>query len=539
MPSFPRVLLPSRVASSESDTEPSLYRSIRHRTVAPIVVVVASTLIVAAPQATPTSARNPGVSTIEIGWSGSRLAEGASSLTEVCVGVPVSPGTDIQSVIDDNPTGTTFCIKAGTYRLRTAIIPKSSDVLWGEPETTLNGSKLLTSFTRDGSYWVASGQTQQAAPYDFDCIPVTYTGCRYPEGVFYDDRSLRQETSLSDLDPGDFYFDYPADKIYLADDPTGHKVEASFVAEGIRGYGAAQANVTIKGLVVEKFANWSSDKTHAIQTGDDWIVEENEVRLNDGGGIKPATGSIVRGNNVHHNGRLGLSAAYQDNILIEGNEIAYNNDNDFDINWGGSGTKIWESSNVTFRNNYAHHNQGHGLRTDTNCINVVFEGNTVVDNTGIGIFHEVSYDATIRNNVVKNNNTSKTGDSLWTGSQIQVYDSPHVEIYGNIVEALPGTHGIGLRDDERGSGEFGKWEIRDVRVHDNLIRLGAGGTTGMVGSRNPDIYINMGNRYANNTYFVEDLSAESWRWGIGVDGFLTWAGWLAMGNDLTGELHLW
>jgi parallel beta-helix repeat protein len=407
-------------------------------------------------------------------------------------------------------------------------------VLWGEPGTVINGSKLLTSFSRDGSYWVASGQTQQADPYTLDCIPETYTGCRYPEGVFYDDLSLRQETSLSQVGSGDFYFDYAADKIYVADDPTGHKVEASFVAEAIRGYAAAQANVTIKGLVVEKFANWSSDKTHAIQTGNDWIVEGNEVRLNDGGGIKPATGSIVRGNNVHHNGRFGLTSAYQDNILIEGNEIAYNNDNDFDF-WGASGTKIWESSNVTFRNNYAHHNQGHGLWTDTNNIGIVFEGNTVVDNTGIGIFHEVSYDATIRNNVVKNNNTSKTGDTLWTGSQIQVYDSPHVEIYGNIVEALPGTHGIGLRDDERGSGEFGKWEIRDVYVHDNTIWMDDAGVTGLAGNRSLTEYASRGIVFEDNTYYVPSLVDEFWFWGVGLNAPLPWGAWQIMGHDETGQ----
>ena len=442
---------------------------------------------------------------------------------------------NIQSAIDANPAGTTFCLAAGTYRITTGVIPKTGDALIGEPGATLNGSKLLTTFTREGAYWVAAGQTQQAPVYDATCIPATYTGCIYPEGVYRDDASLRQVTSLADLVSGAFYFDYAADKIYLFDDPAGHKIEASYVPEALRGFSTYQTNITIRGLVVEKFANWPTDKTFAISSGQGWTLENNEVRLNTGGGIRADTGSVVRGNNVHHNGRVGVSTAFADNVLFEANEIAYNDEADFDF-WNAGGTKFWDTSNLILRNNYVHDNQGAGLRTDGSSVYVTFEGNTIVDNTGPGIYHEICYDAIIRDNIVRNNNTSETGSSLFYGAQIMVYDSPNVEVYGNTVEALPGTHGIGLRDDDRGSGDLGKWEIRNVYVHDNTIRMDGAGTNGLAGNRTLDVYAGL--RWDANTYYVR-TTGSYWFWGTGAAAPQTWEQWQGLGHDLTGTRVLW
>lgn len=441
-------------------------------------------------------------------------------------------------MIDLYPSGTTFCIAAGVYRIGAAIIPKSNDVLIGQSGAVLNGSKVLTSFTRDGSYWLASGQTQQAPTYNATCIPASYTGCIYPEDLFYDDRSLHQVTSLSNLTSGEFYFDYAADKIYIFDDPTGHEVEASYVPEAIRGYSTYQTNVTVRGFMVEKFANWPSDKTYAISTGNGWIVENNEVRLNSGGGIQAGTGSVLRGNYVHDNGRLGVGVAFADNVLIEGNEIARNDADDFDF-WNAGATNIWDSSNVTLRNNYVHDNQGHGLRTDGGCVSILFEGNTVVDNTGIGIFHEVSYNAIIRNNTVRDNNTSQVGSSLFYGAQIQDYDSPNVEIYGNTVEALSGTHGISLRDDDRGSGDLGKFEIKNVYVHDNTIEMDGAGMSGLAGNRSLDVYAGLGIRFENNSYYVKSSAGSYWYWGVGPTAPQTWGAWQTAGRDDAGNRALW
>ena len=125
-------------------------------------------------------------------------------------------GTDIQSAINAAPEGTIFCLQAGVYRLTQGIVPKSNDTLVGAPGTILNGAKLLTSFTRENRYFVASGQTQHNPVVIGECSPVTYIGCQYADAVFFDDRPLWRVMSLGEVVAGTFYFDYPNGKIYLA-----------------------------------------------------------------------------------------------------------------------------------------------------------------------------------------------------------------------------------------------------------------------------------------------------------------------------------
>ena len=62
-----------------------------------------------------------------------------------------------------------------------------------------------------------------------------------------------------------------------------------------------------------------------------------------------------------------------------------------------------ESTNVTFRNNFVHHNQGDGIWYDSDNTGALIEGNRVEDNARNGIFYEASIGAIIRNNTIRRN----------------------------------------------------------------------------------------------------------------------------------------
>src|SRR6266498_1093803 len=74
--------------------------------------------------------------------------------------IEIYPGTNIQAVVNANPVGSAFRLKAGVHRMQT-IRPRDGDWIGGEPGAILSGARQLTTITRSGSYWVASGQTQQ------------------------------------------------------------------------------------------------------------------------------------------------------------------------------------------------------------------------------------------------------------------------------------------------------------------------------------------------------------------------------------------
>ncbi|MPZ48150.1 MAG: hypothetical protein GEU75_02365 [Dehalococcoidia bacterium] len=447
-------------------------------------------------------------------------------------GVVIQPGANIQSAVNANPTGATFVLKPGVHRLQ-QVTPKDGQSFVGESGAVLSGAKLV-SFTRSGSYWVATGQTQQGQTHGA-CVS-GYTGCMYPEGLFIDDQPLWQVTSLSGLSAGEWYFDYAKDRIYMADNPTGHKVEASVTRHAFVG---KAKNVTIRGLVIEKYANpaqhgaiQAKDGTNgALSSG--WVVQDNDIRFNHGAGLRTGSQMKAINNNIHHNGQIGIAGEGAD-VLIEGNEIAYNNTAGFNSGWEAGGTKFVLTTRLVVRGNSVHHNKGPGLWTDIDNIHTTYDDNTVFSNEGIGIFHEISYDAVIKNNVSRLNGSDQSA-WLW-GAQILVAGSRNVEIYNNKVEVSASYgNGIGLVQQNRGSGAHGPHLTTGNYVHHNqIVYLGTRGMSGAAADYQADAMFNGGNRFDHNTYKVADPSRIYWEW----KGMRNWDGFRNQGQEIAGAaLH--
>ena len=309
--------------------------------------------------------------------------------------VDIYPGQNIQQVVNSFPAGTTFYLKAGVHRLQT-ITPRSGDPIHRRTGHGAIRSSTVVGFIRSGAYWVATGQSQQGALAYSECKP-GYPRCGYPEDLFFDGVPLRHVDSIGAVGPGTFFFDYPADRIYFWDDPTNRTVEASVTAKAFDGYAT---DVLISGLVVEKYATPVGDA--AVPVGTRGVLQYPEIRLNHYAGAGSGTESKLLYNSIHHNGGFGIIGA-GNYTTIDSNEIAYNNFANFNPFWGAGGSKWVLTFGLTVRNNNSHHNGGPGLWTDIGNIYVLYENNTVEDNERGGIFHELSYDATIRNNTSRRN----------------------------------------------------------------------------------------------------------------------------------------
>src|SRR6266545_4251053 len=215
-----------------------------------------------------------------------------------------------------------------------------------------------------------------------------------------------------------------------------------------------------------------------------WIVKNNELAYNWGAGLDLGNQMQVIGNYIHHNSQIGIdtNGAAANNgtmgVVVDSNEIAYNNyRHDFDPGWEAGGTKFWATSNLQVTNNYTHDNIGPGLWADTNNIGTTYANNDIENNPGGGIAHEVSYDAVIKNNVIKNNGRvfiygweyqpqillNSSGGASTTGGQI--------EITGNTVISGPNGGAIGLEQQNRStdSAWYGPHIVQNVYVHDNAI----------------------------------------------------------------------
>ncbi len=202
--------------------------------------------------------------------------------------VTVSPGDDVQKLIDNNPGGTSFWFTAGTYR-RFSVEPKTGNVFVGANGAVLKGSKVLNNWQSDGSRWYVTGQTQGSSSKSegdsWGRCDSGYDHCVYPEDVFINGRTLWQVSSKSAVGPGKYYFDYSNDRIYIGENPDGKTVETSVEAHAFFG---RAFNVTIKNFEITQYAN--PGRQGAInprfgRTGDsggNWKVINNEIHRTGG-----------------------------------------------------------------------------------------------------------------------------------------------------------------------------------------------------------------------------------------------------------------
>ena len=68
------------------------------------------------------------------------------------------------------------------------------------------------------------------------------------------------------------------------------------------------------------------------------------------------------------------------------------------------GMKLWAVNGADIRGNWIHGNHGPGIWADTNNNDVLIEQNVIEDNDDTAIFYETSYNAIIRDNVIRRNN---------------------------------------------------------------------------------------------------------------------------------------
>lgn len=303
----------------------------------------------------------------------------------------------------------------------------------------------------------------------------------------------------------------------------GGRLRFAFHAHDV---GQPTPGVVVRGLTIR---NYDTPLQLGVVGGGgsvEWLVEGNEILNNAAAGVEVGSGMVVRGNLIHHNGQLGIHGGYPTSgVVIEDNEIAFNNHLDqHDMAWEAGGMKLTVTNGARITGNFVHDNHGPGLWTDGANYNTLYERNRVVDNFGPGIFHEISYDAVIRNNDLIGN-----AHRFYVGG-ILVANSSGVEVYGN---RLDGNRGgvVGIQDD-RGDGPRGPYQVRNLWVHDNEITHQAGFTGVQLNSGSRDVFSRWGNRFERNTYEfgVRDrpfewngrsLDREQWV-GLGLDQDGVW-----------------
>ena len=232
----------------------------------------------------------------------------------------------------------------------------------------------------------------------------------------------------------------------------------------------------------------------------------------------------IRNNYIHHNvGNASSSnpgergGGYQgfrsDNTTFDSNEIAYN----------GPEQKVGLSANVTFRNNFVHHNLRDGIWYDTNSnAGALIDGNRVEDNGRNGIFFEASIGATIRSNTVRRH----------AGDGVLISMSQNAQIYNNTLDGNFSSIEYFLNCDSLALGE----DVKNNAAYDNTVVVGtqsyasASGFSYLSSCSATQLapYLNGSKNltFSRNTYRVPSLSGRYLFWG----GWKYWNEWQALGH---------
>jgi hypothetical protein len=245
---------------------------------------------------------------------------------------------------------------------------------------------------------------------------------------------------------------------------------------------SAEPNVSIDGCEIRRYATPLQEGAIFGRIPDHsdggWVVSNVWVHHNAATGIKlSGNDAKLLDSHIEWNDQMGFGMLHGSDQLVEGNEINNNNPGDqYEWGWEAGGSKNWGTIRLTIRDNVSHENNGPGIWSDWNNIDTLYEGNTVYGNVGApGIFHEISYEAIIRDNEVYGNGFPDGSPSqpFRARGGIHVAGSRGVEIFNNhVYDNAKGITGVEQCRDSS-SGVFaesdGPWRLTGVTVHDNII----------------------------------------------------------------------
>lgn len=449
-------------------------------------------------------------------------------------------GDDFQAAVDAHPPGTRYVIASGLHRLQ-QVIPKDGDTFVGEAGAVVSGasdvSDGVVSWQRDGGQWYLGGQTQEGKPRGR-----LEDGGRErdlnPEDLFVDGERYIHVAGREELTAGSYFFDYPNDRIWLAQDPAElGLIETSVVPYAFSG--EEIWDVTIENLVIERYASSAQDGAVGGRRAYDWILRRLTVRYNHGGGIRIGPGFTVEDSAVNDNGQIGIVGTgvdpengYTAQIVVRRNEIARNGRLDYDLQWEGGGTKFTGTyAGILVEDNWVHDNFGHGLWFDLHVYSALVRNNLVESNEWIGIFYEISHgshpdfggpDTRIVENEVRGN--GHAAPDLRRGAAIYVSNSEDVEVSANWLYDNYG--GIVLRQVPGREADTARVVIRD-----NDVSYHTGCTGFLVEGGYSDRERQQYTRTADVVFtdnFYRDIPTGAFCW---IDTDLVRQDWTALGHD--------
>jgi len=489
--------------------------------------------------------------------------------------IPLTPDDDCTALVAASPAGSTFLFAPGLYRLKQMLVARTGDTFLGDSahpgDVILTGARLiaadLVTPTPTPGVYAAPNRTETEGTLPSHPCASGFSRCNFAQDLYVDGAPQLHVGSAAKVVAGCacFHFDYSNQQILFAPaEPTAaHVFELGVTRAAISSANSkppapdTAAGVTVANLTVRHFANPAQFGAVGDQyPGAGWVVSNVNATLNHGSGAKVHTGGRLLSSTFVRNGQMGAgSTGYGggrgSDVEMGGCELAHNNYAGYSTGWEAGAGKFSSLDGAVLRDNYVHDNFGHGLWADVDGVNYTYHGNLVVNNTGPGIAHEISWAAAVVNNTLCFNGADQ--DTWLWGGQVQVQNSRGVEVRGNVaVVSGDFGNGIALLFQDRGNGTQGVYATLNATIVGNTVVVlgpqGGFGFTGGVANVATAQGVNTSLMFSSaavdgNSYHFEapDVHHKNatqrplFQWA--GNNRATWVDWQACGNDRGGSVH--
>lgn len=315
--------------------------------------------------------------------------------------VTITPGSDIAAIVDSNPAGTTYQIKAGTYTVSQSINPKSGDTFIGDdPATTIIDGNNTVVYAFKG----------------LEVDPVTVKNLTFSH---FNNYFTSAGDDLGVLQTDNDNHDWVIDNIIVTNNQgLGLSLGKNFHVTnsrilhnrtlGISGYICDGSVIENNEIAWNNEGNVAQDPALSFASGSKFvstknvIIRGNDVHDNNGNGVWFDTdniGTVIENNRIYNNSDHGIILEVSYGAIVQNNTIWHNGFSDPTEILNG-GVWISTSSNNQIINNNVYGNvagasiwgedRGAGSQGPYTSSNNIIQNNTFTNNKLYGMTGTVS-----------------------------------------------------------------------------------------------------------------------------------------------------
>lgn len=392
-------------------------------------------------------------------------------------GTMAAPVATIAKGISKTNTGGTLVVRGGVYREGALSIAKTITLQSYKGEQVwLDGSISQSSgWIADGTRWRLDNAPSTAfCKHTATASPCLENDAQLdamspmagsPQMVYRNTVGLKEVGSLAQLTAGTFYYNTATNQLYVGDNPAGQTIEISAQRKALD---ITASNVNVKGIGFRRYGSIENP----VKVGDSYnfgmvqvsatngvLIENNVFTQSASRGlfVGSSTNVTVRGSTFTQNGMNGADISKTTGVIFEQNTVTQNNTENFSTTPGKyavvAGVKITGATGAV-RDNIFDSNGGTGWWCDLYCTDMTVVRNIASNNTGHGMYYEVSSNAIIASNLIYNNGRN--------GIQVK---GTNVKIWNNTL--AKNRQDIAVYEDDRNS--VAADNTRSIVIKNNIL----------------------------------------------------------------------